>query len=127
MDQRHEPRFVADQSVVVTVLGDHETQHRAKIRNASGRGLAIEIPSAVPPGTALKIELEDSIVLGEAVYCQGGHGPYLLGVELDQVLCGLTELGKRLQEFATEASSGREVAYSINHRQRQHRQQAQEQ
>ena len=102
MDKRREPRFVADQPVVVTVLGDHETQHPARIRNASGRGLSIDMASAVPPGTALKIELEDAIVLGEAVYCQGGPEAYLLGVELDQMLCGLSELGKRLQEFARE-------------------------
>jgi hypothetical protein len=127
MEQRREPRFVADQSVVVTVLGDHETQHTARIRNASGRGLSIDMPSAVPPGAAIKIELEDSFLLGEAVYCKGGPGSYLLGVELDQVLCGLSELGKRLLEFASEEPSGTEMSYSVKHRQRQHRQQSQEQ
>lgn len=127
MNQRREPRFVADQSVLVTVLGDHEMQYTGRIRNASGRGLAIDLPNAVPPRTAIKIELEDSLLLGEAVFCKGGQGSYLVGVELDQVLCGLSELGKRLEEFAREESSGTEVAYPVNHRQRQHRQQAQEQ
>jgi hypothetical protein len=127
MDQRREPRFVTDQSVVVTVFGDPEMRHPAKIRNASPRGLSIEIPCEVPPTTAIKIELDDAIMLGEAVYCQGSKGSYLLGVELDQVLCGLTELGKRLQEFATTESSGGEVAYAVNHRQRQHRQQTEQQ
>lgn len=124
MDQRRAPRFVADQSVVVTVLGDHETHHTGRIRNASARGLAIDMPNPVPPGTALKIVFEDSIVLGEAVFCKAGQGSFLLGVELDQVLCGLSELGRRLQEFATEESSGTEVPYSVNHRQRQDHQQA---
>jgi hypothetical protein len=127
MNQRREPRFVTDQSVVVTVLGDHEMQHIAKIRNASGRGLSIEIPSPVPPGAAIKIESQDSILLGEAVYCKGGQGPYLVGVELDQVLCGLTELGRRLQEFATDAPAGTDWAYAVHHRHRPQRQQAREQ
>jgi hypothetical protein len=118
MDQRREPRLKADQSVVVTVLGDHEIQYAGTILNASGRGLAIEIGSAVAPGTAIKIELDDSILLGEAVYCKGGQASYLLGVELDQVLCGLTELAKKLQEFAREEQSGTEVAYPADHRQR---------
>jgi hypothetical protein len=125
MDQRREPRFVADQSVVVTVLGDHEIQHAGRIRNASGRGLAIDMPCAVPPGTAIKIEFDDSILLGEAVFSKGGQGSYLLGVELDQVLCGLSELGRRLQEFATE-ESGTEAAYAVNHRRRQDHQPAHE-
>jgi hypothetical protein len=111
MDQRREPRFIADQSVVVTVLGDPEVQQIARIRNASGRGLSMEIPSKVQPGSALKIELDDSILLGEVIYCKGGQGSYLLGMELDQALCGLTELGKQLQEFATEELSGMELAY----------------
>ena len=121
MNQRREPRFVADQPVVVTVLGNPETHQAAKIRNASGRGLAIEMADAVVIGAALKIEVDDSILLGEAVYCKGTPGSHLVGVELDQMLCGLTELGKRLQEFAAEPTS-QEVAYSINHRKRQDRQ-----
>ena len=102
-------------------------QHMGRIRNASGRGLAIDLHCAVPPGTAIKIEFEDSMMLGEAVFCKGGEGSFLLGVELDQVLCGLSELGRRLQEFARDEPSGTEVAYSVDHRQRQHHQQAQEQ
>ena len=127
MDQRREPRFVADQPVVVTVLGDLEMQQAGTIKNASGRGLLIEIPNAVPPGAALKIEFDDSILLGEAVYCKGENGSHTLGVELDQVLCGLTELGKRLEEFAAEKSSGGQVSYAVNRRQRQNRQQSQQQ
>ncbi|MBZ5625307.1 MAG: PilZ domain-containing protein [Acidobacteriia bacterium] len=127
MNKRREPRFEADQSVVVTVLGDHELRHAALVKNASGRGIAIEMPAAVAIGAALKIECDDSILLGEAVYCKAGPGSHLVGVELDQMLCGLTELGKRLQEFAAEAPSGREVPYAIKHRQRQHRQEPQQQ
>jgi hypothetical protein len=127
MEQRHEPRFVADQSVVVTVLGEHETQHSATIRNASGRGLAIEMPISLLPGTALKLEFEDSIVLGESVYCRSGPGSYLLGVQLDQMLCGLIELRSRLQEFAPREASGTEVPHSVNHGPCKNHQQAQEQ
>jgi hypothetical protein len=84
---------------VITVLGEHETQQNARIRNASKRGLAIEAESMVPAGTALKIEMDDSILLGEVVHCKAEGASYLLGVELDQVLCGLTALGRRLETF----------------------------
>lgn len=126
MNQRREQRFVAEQAVIVTVLGDPEIRQVATIRNASGRGLSMEMPEAVAIGAALKIEIEDSFLLGEAVYCKGGPGSHLVGVELDQMLCGLTELGKRLQEFATEEAS-EEMAYTIKHRQRQDRQESQKQ
>lgn len=101
MDQRHEPRFTTNQPVIVTVLGNPDRVHAARICNASGRGLLIEMATDVPPGTPLKIEANDSILLGEAVYSRGGENLYLLGVELDQVLCGLSTLGKHLQEFGS--------------------------
>ncbi len=118
MEQRREPRFTTDQPVTVTVLGPCEQRHEAKVKNASGRGLALEMPEAVAPGTALKIELDDSVVLGEAVYCRREPESHLIGVELDQVLCGLTELGRKLQEFATEHASRGEVAYTLKDRNR---------
>jgi hypothetical protein len=106
MDKRREPRFEADQAVTLTVLGDCPSKQPAIVRNASSRGLAIEVSHWIPPGSALKIEFDDSVVLGEAVYCRNGTGKHLVGVELDQVLCGLTELGRKLQEFSEEECLG---------------------
>src|SRR5579885_3417463 len=119
MDQRREPRFFANQSVVVTVLGEHEKQFPATIRNTSGRGLALEVPSAIPPGSALQMEVDDSIVLGESVYCRGADHSYLIGVQFDQMLCGLLELRKHLEEFAPPDVSETEVAHAVKHRPRQ--------
>ncbi len=100
MEQRREPRLAINRSVAVTVLGGKPQQFTATVKNASGRGLALQTSEAIPPGSALKIDIDDAIVLAEAVYCHSGDGGHLVGVELDQVLCGLAELGKRLQEFA---------------------------
>ncbi len=102
--------------MAVTILGPLESRHTAVVKNASGRGLALQMPAPVSPGTALKIELEDSVILGEAVYCRTDPDSHLVGVELDQVLCGLTELGRKLQEFAAEPASGGEVAHTLKHR-----------
>ena len=100
MDQRREPRFTANQSIIVTLLGKEARTEAAIVRNASSRGLAIAIANPIAPCTALKIGFEDGFVLGEAVYCRREPDSYLVGVELDQVLCGLRALGRKLQEFA---------------------------
>lgn len=113
MDERHEPRFIADQPIKVTILGSPETQHAARICNVSGRGLLIEFSSEVAFGAPLKIEVDDAILLGEVVYCRAEDGVYLIGVELDQVLCGLTALDQLLQAFATGEASGNEFAGHI--------------
>jgi hypothetical protein len=110
---------------MVTLLGTGQPRQSARVKNASGRGLAIEMNGPVAPGTALKIELADAIVLGEAVYCRPGTEAHLVGVELDQVLCGLSELGRRLQELAGTGSLEPQVSYALNKREGQDRQQPQ--
>ena len=100
MDQRREPRFAANQPITVTVLGDKTKSLPAIVRDASSRGLAIEVGMAIEPLTSLEIEFEGSFVLGEAVYAREQPANWLIGVELDQVLCSLSALGRRLQEFA---------------------------
>ena len=107
MDKRSEPRFAADQAVVVTVLGEQGSRYPARIRNYSSRGMALEMPVAVPPETPLQIEVDDSSILGEAVYCTLQQDSYLIGVELDQVLCGLAELRRRLSGFPVQEQVGR--------------------
>jgi hypothetical protein len=126
MDQRREPRLAAEQPVLVTVLGKHEMMQPAKVRDASDRGLGLEMAIPVPTGAALKIEFEDSILLGEAVFCRDEEGSYFVGVELEQALRGLCALDRTLREFAEEAS-GVEHAYAVKHRSGQNHQQSQKQ
>ena len=115
MDQRRAPRLVADQSINVTVLSGAGGRHTARVKNASSRGLGIEMAGPVSPGAAVEIELEDGILLGTVVHCGGEAGCYLVGVELEQILTGLAELSGRLSEFVPD-SSGREVTYAVKHR-----------
>jgi hypothetical protein len=102
MEQRREPRFRADQPVVVTVLNEPEIRLQARVKNASGRGLGLVTPIAVPPGSAIRIEMDDSMMLGEAIYCRSDCDGHFLGIELDQVLVGLTELSRNLAAYAAE-------------------------
>jgi hypothetical protein len=99
MDQRREPRFRADQPVTVTVLTDPRRQVDGRVSNASGRGLGVVTATRVEPGAALQIEIDDAVVLGEAIYCRQEHDEFFIGVELDQVLVGLTELARSLAAF----------------------------
>ena len=112
MDQRREPRFETDQPVVVDVLSDPPARIHARVKNTSGRGLGLVTSAAIPPGAAIRIELDDSIVLGESIYCHAEGDSHFIGVELDQVLVGLTELGKKLEAFMNPAAEG--VSWGAN-------------
>jgi hypothetical protein len=103
MDKRCEPRFSAEQSVAITTLGRSPHRQTATIRNASESGLGLFVKTAIPPGTALRVELDDAIMLGEAMYCRPMETGHFVGVQLEQVLHGLNELHSRFRAFAEEA------------------------
>jgi hypothetical protein len=111
MEQRCEPRFCANQVVSVTILGNPETHRTATVRNASGRGLGLEMAFPVGIGAALKIHLPDAVFLGEAMYCRGQNGSYFVGVELEHALFGLSELSEVFRAFEDD-SAGVERAAS---------------
>ena len=108
LDGRRERRIGVRLPAVVTVLGPDEVRVAAQIRNASGRGMALEMPAPVTPGAALKVEVEDALMLGEAIYCRSEPGVFVVGLKLDQVLNGLAELSQRLREFS-ESPAAREA------------------
>jgi len=115
MEQRRELRLVLNQSVNVTILGKPEMQRTTgRVKNTSGRGLGLELAYPVSVGCALKIELEDAILLGEAMYCRGENGCYFVGIELEQSLSGLSELSRMVRAFAEEYTD-REDACDAEH------------
>jgi hypothetical protein len=122
MNERREPRFAVDQPIYVTLLREPESRLPAVVKNTSGRGMGLAMARPVPIGTAVKIEFDDSILLGEALYCRDDGGTFFVGVELEHALYGLLELGRILSEFGEE-SSGLEHAHALKNRSEQHHEQ----
>ena len=100
MEQRAEARFTIDQPVAVMVLGGKEIRETARVRNVSAAGLQLISDRVIPAGSAIRIELDNALALGEVMYCvtEGDHK--VLGVKLEHVLNGLAQLQHRLLEFA---------------------------
>ena len=104
MNQRRETRVpanhvVADQSVAVTLFGEPDIRIRSRIRNISGRGIGLEMEVPVAAGTALKVELDDALLLGEVIYCRPDESVFYVGVELEHALCGLGELSRMVNTY----------------------------
>jgi hypothetical protein len=102
MDKRREPRFATDQLVSITALGDQRFGQIAKVRNSSGSGLGLLVETQIAAGTALRIEWEDAILLGEVMYSRRVENGHFVGVQLEQVLCGLRELRRSVRGFTGE-------------------------
>jgi hypothetical protein len=122
MDQRREMRFQVEQSVQITVLGQPERHMPGRIKNVSGKGIGIEAAEPVEIGSAIKVTLEDAILLGEIIYCREDETGFYLGIEIEQALYGLAELATKLRAFH-EAYSGAEQPEPAQQARKQDKQQ----
>ncbi len=94
MERRRELRVGSEEAVRITVLGAREKRMEGRAVDISGQGVRILVPEAIAAGFAVKIELEDSLILGEVCYSQPDGRGFLAGIEIDQVLTGLGELAR---------------------------------
>ena len=104
MNQRRDARFQTDQPVQITLYGTPDTQVTGRVKNVSGRGVGIETEGRIAIGAALKVALEDAILLGEVIYCRDQGGSYYIGIELEHALFGLADLAAAVSSFSEESS-----------------------
>jgi hypothetical protein len=114
MNQRREPRFQIDQFLWITVFGEPDIRLPARIKNISPRGIGLELEGPVAAGSALKFEVDDSLLLGEVIYCRDDGDSFYLGVQLEHMLCGLGDLAQAIEAFA-DPPSGLEQADAVEH------------
>ncbi|MGD0298853.1 MAG: PilZ domain-containing protein [Bryobacteraceae bacterium] len=89
-DRRREPRFAADQPVVVSVV----TPIPGKINSASKSGLRVTVSRLVKTGARVEIKWDRVIVVGEVRYSEKiGPRKYSIGVKIIEIVGG----GKLLQ------------------------------
>jgi hypothetical protein len=99
MENRRVDRVPVEKPIVLTILGDPEIRLVANVKNASPRGIGIVTSESLLTGAAVKIEIGDSIFLGEVMYCRPMDPGFFAGIELTQVLTGLAALSRLAQEF----------------------------
>jgi hypothetical protein len=84
---RREPRFAVNDPVRVTILNvpDYPSLE-GQVSNLSKSGLAVMLPTAIPSGCQVKVELADGVVLGEVRYCKKADEEFTAGVAIETVL-----------------------------------------
>lgn len=102
MDARRENRVPTEQPVRVTILGDSSGVYEAVLSNLSGRGMQIMLPAPVAVNTAVRIDLEDSMLLGEVCYCEPAAAGWAIGLELEQSLSDLRSLCRLVERLLQE-------------------------
>jgi hypothetical protein len=110
MEKREEARIPFDQSVELTVLSDEPVSMHARISNLSGRGMRVVVDDPIPLDTAVRIDMDNSLILGEVCYCERIEGHWAVGVEMEHSLSdlrGLCQLVSRLLQEEHRAARRR--------------------
>ncbi len=88
----------------------------ARVKNVSVRGIGVELGPRSAAGAAIKIEVEDALLLGEVIFCREDEESFFVGVELEQALFGLTELARALGAFSDSPSGPQQTDPVIERR-----------
>jgi hypothetical protein len=94
MEKRKEPRVPANQKAAITVLGEPEIHLSCRLVDVSAKGMRLALQQALEPGAALKIELDDTLLLGEVVYCRAAEEAFEAGVALEHAIFQTSELAR---------------------------------
>jgi hypothetical protein len=87
-NRRSEPRFSADQPVVVTVVDQGDGHAGAgRIVDFSASGIGFEVDFCLSPGCQVKIQWPRGVVLGEVRYCaQKSVKNFRAGLKITEVV-----------------------------------------
>lgn len=66
--------------------------------------MRVRIPAQVESGAAIRVEMEDQMLLGEVCYCQSlTGGQFALGLMMEQSLRNLDDLSRLVQALSGES------------------------
>jgi PilZ domain len=92
-------RLNVDRPVCVTGLDACPVRCTGTVRNLSGRGMRLTVPQAIPPGTAVRVDADNVMFLGEICYCVPEGSGYSVGLMLEHILTKLDELERLNQSL----------------------------
>ena len=117
MERRRDVRVRLNQAVRVTCLSAN-CHMQGRAADLSLRGIRILIPARLAVGDPVRIEIEDALLLGEVCYCQPYDRGFMIGVQIDQALNGLSELAHLhqtlLQDGVGRLRNPSALSYSIS-------------
>ena len=86
-------RCETGQPVKVTLLEAGRLECIGEAASLSGRVMRLLLDRAVPPGAALKVEWDDTLVLGEVCHCGPAGDRYSVGLMLEHSLLHIQTTG----------------------------------
>lgn len=103
VERRKHVRLRPSDAISVTILSDESVCIQATVVDQSARGLGLRLSAPLIPGTPVKIELGDELLLAEVTHCVRHEGEFRAGLAVKHSLSGLADL-HRLNRALRETS-----------------------
>jgi hypothetical protein len=103
MERRQHERFRVQFEARITKLDEKRQAVLGRVTDASNSGLSILLPLAVKPQDLLQFEIADSVMYAHVIHAAPEGVEFRVGVEVEQVLLGTTELAGLLKKTLIDA------------------------
>jgi hypothetical protein len=102
-----EIRYQPDQTIRLNVLGGTSpTAMSAQIVRMAGRRAQLRTNEALTCGTAVKLEMEDSLLLGEVSACSKENGQFLALIEVREAIPSMSDLARLISAVMDQGRGG---------------------
>ena len=98
--RRRETRFEIDQPVTVSNLEHRGVSLRGRLANFSASGIRLILSHRLDPGTMIKVEWGNTMLLGEIIYCSAEGSEFAVGLELEDALYETDSLAALAETWA---------------------------
>lgn len=105
MDDRQSPRYPVETEsrlVVLSESGEEDRELRAQLLDLGAQGCAVISRERIEPGSAVRLDHADSMILGEVVYCAEANSEYRCGIKFSQALNSLSDLAALVEALLRE-------------------------
>lgn len=107
MDRRLNGRNPIQFPVRVTEVQNPASSGTAQVSDISEYGICVSLPFGITPGSAVRLNMHDSVMFGFVAY-SGAEGPlFRTGIEIEQVLIGGSDLSRLFKAALQEVMPGK--------------------
>ena len=102
MQRKMEIRFQPGQPVHLSVLSDAPQTLTAFINSLDGRHASLKATEAIPAGSAIRVDLEDSMLIGEITGCAATDGQFEIQLHVNEAIPSMSDLARLVSALMCE-------------------------
>jgi hypothetical protein len=106
VERRLHPRYPTSLEATVVELAKGGTSTAAIVTDISASGVRVALDHPLAPGDVIRLDIVDSLFWGHVVHANADGPGFTVGVEIERVLLGGSDLSRLLRGLLEQSSPG---------------------